>query len=160
MVSLLSFWPRRGPSSAWGSARWAGSSARTRTRTNTFPYDTEAAPCPTRTQELELELELIQPQMAQKPVPQGKIKSSQVYTPQHAKSTGQKSNARALLAQVICLSSSGPKSSWAEETTTPLRGVYGLFTKPVAAPWALNCLKIRSLGRVFSSVSDSHTGLR
>ena len=88
------------------------------------------------------------------------LESSQVYTPQYAKSTRQKSNARALLAQVKCLSSSGPKSSWAEETTTPLRGVHGLFTKLVAAPWALKCLKIRSLGRVFSSVSESHTSKR
>jgi hypothetical protein len=74
--------------------------------------------------------------------------------------TRRKPNVRALLAQVKCLSSSGPTSSWAEETTTttPLRGVHGLFTKPVAAPWALKCLKVRSLGRAFSSVSDSHTG--
>ena len=87
-------------------------------------------------------------------------KSSQAYTPQHAKNTRQESNAHALLAQVKCLSSPGPKSSWAEETTTPLRGVRGFFTKPVAAPWALKCLKIRSLGRVFSSVPDSHASLR
>jgi hypothetical protein len=32
--------------------------------------------------------------------------------------------------------------------------VHGLFTRPVAAPWALKFLKIRSLGRAFSSVSD------
>ena len=88
------------------------------------------------------------------------IKSSQVYTHQYSKRTRQKSNARVLLAQVKCLSSSGPTSSWAEETTTPLRSVHGLFTKPLAAPWALKCLKIRSLGRVFSSVYDSHTSLR
>ena len=50
---------------------------------------------------------------------------------------------RALLAQVKCLNSPGPKSSWAEETTTPLRGVDGLFTRLVAAPWALKCLKVR-----------------
>jgi hypothetical protein len=76
-----------------------------------------------------------------------KVKSSQVYTPQHLKSTRQKSNAHALLAQVKCLSSSGPKSSWAEETTTPLRGVHGLFTKLMTAPWALKCLKVRSLAK-------------
>ena len=33
-----------------------------------------------------------------------------------------------------CQSSSGPKSSWAEETTTPLRGVNCLFTELSAAP--------------------------
>ena len=66
----------------------------------------------------------------------------------------------ALLAQVNYRSSSGPKSSWAEETTTPLRGVNGLFTALVVVPWALKCLKVRSLGRAFSSVPDSHTGLR
>jgi hypothetical protein len=34
------------------------------------------------------------------------------------------------------------------------------LSKHVAAPWALKCLKIRSLGRVFSSVSDSHASVR
>ena len=67
------------------------------------------------------------------------------------------SNARALLAQIKGLSSSGPKSSWAEETTTPL---HDLFPELNAAPWAPRCLEIRSLGRDFSSVSESHTRKR
>ena len=47
------------------------------------------------------------------------VKSSQVYTPQYAKSTRQKSNARALLAQVKCLSTSGPKSRFATLNRSP-----------------------------------------
>ena len=37
---------------------------------------------------------------------------------------------------------------------------HDLFPKPVAAPRALKCLKVRSLGRAFSSVSESQTILR
>jgi hypothetical protein len=73
----------------------------------------------------------------------GQVKSSK-YTPTYKKRKENIKCARAAGAGLKCLSSSGPKSSWAEETTTPLRSVHRPFTKLVAAPWALKCLKIRS----------------
>ena len=74
------------------------------------------------------------------PAKKSQVKSS-LYSPICKKHKAEIKNARALLAQVKCLSSSGSKCSWAVETTTPLRGVNGLFTELVAALWALKCLK-------------------